>query len=148
MVPGARKLGEKPYEIRADGVGTGEYGLTVTYRLPADASSSEVIGFFRKHVPPGWHEATDETCAGVAWRMPAPPRATVSLGAPGFSTPPTSAFPSRLVLRRIDGELAAFAPGSDRPGEGTVRGVTFKISDVGQERVLTLDQVTFACERG
>lgn len=137
--PGATKLDQDSYEIKGDGVGTGEYGLTVTYRLPTGAGASEVIGFFRAHIPAGWHEASDETCAGVASRMPPPPRATVPPGAPNQPSPPTSAFSGRLVLIRVDGELAVFAPGENRSG------VTFKVSNRGQNRLLTLDQVTFAC---
>ena len=143
LFPGATKVDERSYEIKGDGVGTGEYGLTVTYRLPVTATSSEVMRFFRENMPPGWHEVTDETCAGVAARKP-PPRAT----APPDSvvSPSTSAFSGRLVLLRTEGELAVFGPGTERPGEGRFSGVTFKVSARGEGQLLTLDEVAFACQ--
>ena len=144
LFPGATKVDERSYEIKGDGVGTGEYGLAVTYRLPVTATSSDVIRFFRENMPPGWHEATDETCAGVAARMPPPPRATAPPNS--MVSPPTSAFSGRLVLLRTEGELAVFDPGLDRPGEGRFSGVTFKVSAGGEGRLLTLEEVTFACQ--
>ena len=145
--PGATKADDRSYEIRGDGEGTGEYGLTVTYRLPASTVPSEVIRFFRESIPPSWHEATDETCADVASRMIPPPAATLPAGSPAsMAPPPTSAFRGRLVLTRSEGELAVFAPSVDRPGEGRFSGVTFKVSSSGQDKFLTLDEVTFGCE--
>ncbi|MGH9222955.1 MAG: hypothetical protein ACRD2W_04045 [Acidimicrobiales bacterium] len=144
MFPGATKVGERSYEIEGDGVGTGEYGLNVTYRLPATATPSNVIGFFRQNMPPGWHEATDETCAGVAARMPPPPIATVP-GATGPVATPTTAFAGRLVLLRREGELAVFAPDTR---DGEFKGVTFKVFVHGRAAFLTLDGVSFACEPG
>ncbi len=47
---------------------------------------------------------------------------------------------------RLEGELAVFAPSVDRPGERRFSGVTFKVSTRGQDRFLTLDEVTFGCE--
>jgi hypothetical protein len=146
VFPGSEKLGERSYEVKGDGVGTGEYGLTVTYRLPAGAVAAEVISFLRASIPPGWHEATDETCAGVAATMPPAPLATVPPGEVE-RPPPTSAFGGRLVLMQREGELAVFAP-EGGPGERPFRGVTFKVLDRGERRFLTLDQVTFACEPG
>lgn len=145
--PEATKADERSYEIRGDGEGTGEYGLTVTYRLPATAAPSEVIGFFRENIPPGWHEPTDETCADVASRMVPPPVTTVPAGRLDPAAPPaTSGVRGRLVLMRLEAELAVFAPSVDRAGERRFSGVTIKVSTRGQDRFLTLDEVTFGCE--
>jgi hypothetical protein len=135
MYPGATKTGERSFEITADGVGTGDYGLTVTYRLPAMATAPEVIDFFRRRIPAGWREATDETCAGLASLAPPP----VATSAPGITAPPTTAFSGRFVLSQKDSELTVFAPGTER-----VHGVTFRVRGT----VLTLDDASYGCEPG
>jgi hypothetical protein len=141
VYPGATKLDERSFELTADGRGTGHYGLTVTYRLPPTASADDVLGFFRQNIPPGWHEASDDTCGAVQSRLPPPPVAT---SAPGGTAPPTSAFSGRLVLGGRDRELTVFAPGTDDRAGGVLHGVTFRVRGT----VLTLDDATFSCEPG
>lgn len=139
VYPGATKTGERSYELTADGRGTGDYGLTITYRLPAAASAADVVGFFRQHIPLGWHEASDDTCAAVLSRMVPPPVATST---PGGAAPP--ALPGRLVLSGRDRELTVFAPGTDDSAGGVLHGVTFRV----QGTLLTLDDASFGCEPG
>lgn len=134
--PGATKTGERAYELTADGVGTGDYGLTVTYRLPATAAAADVVGFFRRHIPAGWREATDETCAHLVSLAPPP----VATSAVGITAPPTTAFSGRYVLSDKDSELTVFASSP----EGGASGVTFRVRGL----VLTLDAATYGCERG
>lgn len=145
VFPGAIQTAERAYEIRADGVGTGDYGLTLTYRLPAAATPEEVVDFYRRSMPAGWTEATDELCARLERQMPPPPVATLPAPSPGSASPPTTGRRDGLVLLRQDGELAVFAPGGDgRDGQGR-RGITFKVSTAGAGRHLTLSEPTFAC---
>ena len=145
MFPGATKTDEQSYEIKADGVGTGDYGLTLTYRLPRPASSAEVVDFFRRNMPAGWGEATDELCARLERQMPPPPVATLPAGSSGLSASPPTTGRDGLVLLRQEGELSVFAPGGDGADGQGWRGITFKVSAAGQDRLLTLSEVTFAC---
>ena len=141
VYPGATKMSERSFELTADGRGTGDYGLTITYRLPATASTEDVIAFFRRHIPLGWHEASDDTCGAVLSRLPPPPVAT---SAPGGTAPTTTALPGRFVLSGRDRELTVFAPGTDDSAGGVLHGVTFRVRGT----LLTLDDASFGCEPG
>jgi hypothetical protein len=142
VFPGSIKTDERSYEIKADGTGTGDYGLTLTYRLPPTASAAAVVDFYRRSMPAGWTEASDELCARLEREMPPPPAATWPAAS---ASPPTTVTRRGLVLVPEEGELAVFAPGGDgRHGQG-LRGITFKVSTAGAGKLLTLDQVTFTC---
>ena len=69
VFPGATKVSADEYEIRAAGVGTGDYGLKVVYRLPADVRSTEIFDFLRSGAPNDWTIADDRTCADMAAGM-------------------------------------------------------------------------------
>lgn len=148
--PGATKLGERSYELKGDGVGTGDYGLTMTYRLATSATASQVIAFFRANLPMGWTEASDQTCAQMGARMPPPPVATVPPAPIDASTaPPTTAAPRPLVLMPQDGELTVFAPGKAPDHEQRWTGLTLKVSPTrGHAERLSLAEATFACHEG
>ena len=145
--PGAVKLHERSFELKGDGVGTGDYGLTVTYRLATSAAASEVIEFFRANLPTGWTEASDQTCARLGARMPPPPVATVPPGSIDASNaPPTTGAPRPLVLMPQDGELTLFAPDKAPDDEQRWTGVTIKVSpNRGQAERLSLTEAAFAC---
>ncbi len=151
--PGAVKAGERSFELKGDGMGTGDYGLTVTYRLASSATATEVIEFFRANLPRGWTEASDQTCARLGAQMPPPPLATVPSGATGTnptsSAPPTSATGGALVLMPTDGEMTVFAP-NRAPGEAQRwAGLTFRVEPTrGQADRLSLTEATFACHEG
>lgn len=150
VFPGAIKADERSFELKSDGVGTGEYGLTVTYRLSASTSASEVIDFFRYNLPPGWTEASDATCALLHGQVPPPPAATVPLGSAQAGTvPPTTAAPKGLVLMPEEGELTVFAP-EKAPGDAQRwTGVTFKVHPSrGIAERLSLTEGTFTCFPG
>ncbi len=146
VFPGATMDHERSYEIRSeDSDGTGRYGLAVTYRLPATATSADVVEFLRSNSPPGWHEATDETCARLQARAQGPPRSAPVVGSPPPGPPPTvSSAP--LVLTRRDDELTIFTAHGDDAADGTLSGLTFRISRSGQDAFLTLDGPTFGCQ--
>ncbi|MGH9181640.1 MAG: hypothetical protein ACRDY5_08000 [Acidimicrobiales bacterium] len=131
--PGSTRIGERSYEIRGDGVGTGDYGLTVTYRLPSATEPATVVAFFRDALPPGWREVTDQTCEHLRSRLAPPPP-------PAPGSPATSAPPAKLALIRAGDEFTAFAPDSDTDG------VTVGVRAFGRDTVLTLDQVHFGCQ--
>ena len=151
--PGAVKAGERSFELKGDGVGTGDYGLTVTYRLATSAMVTEVIEFFRANLPTGWTEASDQTCARLGAQMPPPPLATVPSGAvgtgPTSNAPPTSTSRGALVLMPTDGEMTVFAP-HRAPGEAQRwTGVTFRVEPArGQADRLHLTEATFVCHEG
>lgn len=153
MFPGAVKAGERSFELEGDGVGTGDYGLRVTYRLATPATASEVIEFFRANLPTGWTEASDQTCARLGAQMPPPPLATVPPGpigtGPTSNTPPTTATGRALVLMHTEGEMTVFAP-HRAPGEAQRwTGVTFGVDPTrGQADRLSLTEATFACHEG
>lgn len=150
VFPGAIKADERSFELKSDGVGTGDYGLTVTYRLSASTRASEVIDFFRHNLPAGWTEASDATCALLHGQMPPPPVATVPPGAgPAGTVPPTAAAPTGLVLMPEDGQLTVFAP-EKAPGDAQRwTGVTFKVNPGrGIAERLSLTEATFTCLPG
>jgi len=140
VFPGAVESSESSYEITADGRGTGNYGLTVVYRLPPTVSSADVIGFLRSNIPTGWTEASDETCARSAARSPAPPAPVPTMrdGSAVEAPPPEPS--TALMLRRS--RLTVFVDDSD-PSRG---GVTFALSGGGDEKWLTLDAATYTCQ--
>lgn len=150
VFPGATKIHERSFELEGDGVGTGDYGLTVTYRLPGSATSSEVIQFFRRNLPTGWTEASDETCARLGSQMPPPPLATVPAGSEGlWSSPSTTGPRNGLVLMPVDGELTLFAPGKAPDEEQRWTGVTFRVAAAaGPAKRLTLTEAELACHPG
>ncbi len=144
-VPGATKDHERSYEVQGgDGGGTGRYGLAVTYRIPA-TTSPDVLGFLRANIPAGWHEASDETCARLQARMPAPPPAAPNVGSPPL-VPPTTVSRAPLVLTRRPDELTVFTPHGDDAADGRLNGVTFTVSRTGQDVMLVLDQPVLGCQ--
>lgn len=150
VFPGAIKADEHSFELKSDGVGTGDYGLTVTYRLSASTRAAEVIDFFRHNLPAGWTEASDATCALLHGQMAPPPVATVPPGSAQAGTvPPIAAVPKRLVLMPEDGQLTVFAP-EKAPGDAQRwTGVTFKVNPGrGIAERLTLTEATFTCVPG
>ena len=148
--PGAVEVDERSFELKGDGVGTGDYGLTVTYRLTTSATASEVIEFFRTNLPPGWTEASDQTCARLGSQMPPPPVATVPPGSIDAGTaPPTTGARRPLVLMPQDGELTVFAPDKAPDDEQRWTGITFKVSPSrAQAERLSLTEATFTCHEG
>lgn len=150
--PGAVKVGERAFELKGDGEGTGDYGLTVTYRLATSATASEVIGFLRRNLPAGWTEASDQICARLGAQMPPPPLATVPPGSTdSLGAPPATAAATRraLVLMAHDGELTVFPPGGAPGDMPRWTGVTFTVGpDRGQAQRLTLTEASFACHEG
>ena len=130
--------------------GPGDYGLTVTYRLTTSATAAEVIEFFRANLPPGWTEASDQTCARLGAQMPAPPVATVPPGPIDAGTaPPTTGTRGPLVLMPQGGEVTVFAPDKAQDDHQRSTGVTFKVSPSrGRAERLSLNEATFACHRG
>lgn len=152
VFPGAVKASEDSYEIRGDGRGTGDYGLTVVYRLPPTATSSEVIGFLRQNIPAGWEEASDETCARSASRYAAPsPVPTMPDGSP---SPAPASVPATVLISR-GSQLTVFTADRDRDAgklrsDGNVAaqdGLTFTLSGGGGEgKWLTLNEPTYGCQ--
>jgi len=144
VFPGAVKTNEDAYELPGfDGGMSGHYGLTVTYRLPPTATSSETLGFLRRNIPNGWQEASDQTCVRKVSDSPPPPVATM----PGRAPAPTAAVPpAQLVLMARRSTLTVFTPNEDGTPDGKISGLTFSLSGSGHEKHLTLDQATFACQ--
>jgi hypothetical protein len=150
IFPGAVKVGERSFALDSDGVPTGDYGLTMTYRLATPATASEVIVFLRANLPPGWTEASDQICARLGAQMPPPPLATAPPGSGNASTaPPTTATRRPLVLMPQDGELTLFAPDKAPDDEQRWTGVTIKVSPIrGRAERLVLTEATFTCHEG
>jgi len=142
VFPGAELLSSTSYELREDGNPTGRFALTVVYALPPSVRSDDVLGFLRDNIPSGWSEATDETCAAAAARFPPPPTMSVPAGmaSPSTSLPSTTAAPAFVLMNRHS-QLTVFAPDT---GDG-VDGITFSLSRAGNDKMLTLDQPTYAC---
>lgn len=72
--PGAVKDHEVVSGITSDSAGIIGYSLEVVYRLPAHVSAAEVLDFFRRNIPSGWIEASDQTCATSLAKMGPPPQ--------------------------------------------------------------------------
>ncbi|MGH9166005.1 MAG: hypothetical protein ACRDZW_10905, partial [Acidimicrobiales bacterium] len=141
VFPGATKVGERSFEIRDDDGGTGDYGLTITYRLSRSTTSTAVFTFMRRQLPSGWHEASDATCAGLAATSPPPPATPPPTGPGGGPVGPTTTRPASgadaVRLFRDPSELTVLAPGRG--------GMTFRFSAEGDRRLLTLDGVHLTC---
>ena len=142
VFPGAELLSSTSYELRADGNPTGRFALTVVFALPPSVRSDDVLDFLRASIPAGWIEATDETCAAAAARFPPPPTMSAPTGtaSPSNSLPSTTAAPAFVLMNRHS-QLTVFAPDTG----GGVDGITFSLSRAGNDKLLTLDQPTYAC---
>ena len=140
LFPGARETGSERYEIRDDAGGTGEYGLRVTYELPADAASAEVIDHYRSEIPDGWAAADDHMCEVLANALP--PRPTMV--GPASTEPPIGYGDLGLVML-TESRLTVFTPGGSPLDDGRVDGVTFALSRVGDVKYVIADEPDFAC---
>lgn len=135
-MPGAEKRSESTYELRSDGKPTGRYGRKVVYELPADTAGADVLAFLRSHLPAGWTEPTDATCAES---MPVPPS-----GPDGNPIP----VPDGIVLLNRGSQLTVLAPGEDGvpgPGAEGIDGFTFTLSRDGDQKLLVLDLPSLSC---
>jgi hypothetical protein len=140
--PGSVKVGERVEEQMSDSGPTGEFAVTITYRLPASAKADDFIGHIRAHLPPSWSEATDETCRRTLASVPAPPVATLPDGTPGVQS---TVDVRSLVLLAKATQLTAFLPGETGTPDGRVEGVSFALSREGSLRMLRVHEATYGC---
>lgn len=135
--PGASKISEEVYEIRAEGRAA-HYGVTTVYRLPAEAKTNAVLAFYRDQIPQGWSEASDETCAASLAGLSPPPTPPNGKADASPTLPP-----STLMNRRS--RLTIFASTTGARVNGRLDGLTVELSGESATKSLTLDVVHFAC---
>lgn len=134
--PGSVTVSEEEYEIKSDGQPTGEFGLTVVYRLPTDATSTIVSDFFRENAPVGWAIADDRSCATRIAGFAVPPPD------PNWTGPTQPVVPpDDWILTHERSRLTVLSP----PGTDIDSGITFMLSRVGPDKFVTLDQAGFSC---
>ncbi len=136
--PGAVKDHEVVKGITSDSEGIIGYSLEVVYRLPAQVSAAEVLDFFRRNIPPGWTEASDQTCATSLAKMQPPPQ-------PVTGTTETLPVASDFVLMYRRSRLTVFLPGADGSSDERNEGLTFALSRDAGTKYLTLGQPTYSC---
>ena len=132
VYPGAAKVDEETFELKADGRGLGSYSVRVVYQLPPEAKSSDVIAFYRAQIPAGWAEASDATCTAVPY-PPAPPGA-VQLSAAELGT---------LMFRRS--QLTIFTSTTGTRVDGRYDGLSIELSNASGIKTLAMDGVHFGC---
>lgn len=130
--PGAEPAGERSSEVRMDGRPTGEFELEVVYRLPDEVAASEVIDFYREHIPAGWTAATDATCATAAWIHPPP------LPAPNETAAPRTP----LVLLQQESTLTLFVSSNDA---WTPEGLTIRLTRTAEGKFVTFAAPMISC---
>lgn len=136
--PGSDHVSSRRYEQRGDGTPTGHYGLEVVYRLPEEATAAQVLDHYRRQIPAGWSEASDQTCLDVMGRLPDPPEP-----APGQTAGPGPVAESfRLQLR--DSRLTIFTDAAD-VAAGRVEGFTLTLNRSGDSKFATLDSPAYSC---
>lgn len=139
IFPGATEVDAERYEITSDSGGTGDFGLRVTFSLPDDATSAEVLQFYWSQVPTDWTSVSDQLCTALLDQMPAPPTAIDPLSAAVVEAPTDSA------VMLTNSRLTVFAPNGSPLDEGRVDGITFELRRVGDEKYLVADEPDFAC---
>jgi hypothetical protein len=136
--PGSERVSSRRYEHRADGNRTGRFGLEVVYRLPDEVTAAEALDHYRRQIPAGWTEASDQTCLDVMGRLPAPPQP-----APGQAAGPEPTADSVGLLQRAS-RLTIFTDGSD-VAAGRVEGFTVSLSRTADGKFARLDGPTYGC---
>jgi hypothetical protein len=139
--PGAVHLRDAAEEVRFDGERSGQFALMTTYRLPVDATTSNVFAHLRRNVPKGWTVATDATCAEKLKELPTPPRAADGTSV-GSATPPPRA--EQFLLLHPHSQLTVLRR---READGRVSGVTFSLFRDGGDKILRLGPPTYGCGR-
>ena len=134
--PNSVKVAEDEYEIKSDGRPTGEFGLSVVYRLPDGATSTAVSEFFRDSVPNGWAVADDESCAARIGGFAVPPPDPNWTGPTQPVVPPVD-----WVLTNERSRFTVLSP----PGDNINSGITFALSREGRDKFVTLDRAGFSC---
>lgn len=136
VYPGADEVSAEPYRVDGDTWPTRNRGLRVTYGLPADVTAAEVIGFYRANMPPGWTEATDETCEVLIDPDQPPPSTDVD---------DDDLDSDEFVLLHRESRLTVFVPGEDGAPDGSVEGIGFTLRRVGAQRFVALDSADYEC---
>jgi hypothetical protein len=141
--PGSEKVDEDVSEVTGDDGATGEFALTITYRLPETAKAATVLDHIRTHLPASWRVASDETCRTMMAAQPPPPVATFPDGT--AETTPTTLDPRSFVLLGKKTRLTAFLGARDGTPSGFREGVTFELERRGADRLLHVHGPTYGC---
>lgn len=133
VYPGATKIDEETFELKADGRGLGSYSVRIVYQLPPEARSSDVIGFYRAQMPAGWAEASDSTCTAAVPVLPAPSGAVQ----------PSASDLGTLMFRRS--QLTIFTSTTGTRVNGRYDGLTIELSNAAGTKTMAMDGVHFGC---